>query len=126
MTKPIPQRVTLKTNRRALIPKNISALGNFLSMVLFVAPLLSIGAQSTNGTSASATDDHSSSISIHQEIEFTVIPQRLYEALLDSKQFSGFSGRKAQIQRESGGEFSLFDGHIVGRNIELVPNQRIV
>ena len=137
MTKPIPHRVTLKTNRRALIPKNKSALGNFLrkmvgwhvllmSMVLSVAPLLSIGSESTNGTSASSTDDHSSSISIHQEIEFTVIPQRLYEALLDSKQFSGFSGRKAQIQRESGGEFSLFDGHIVGRNIELVPNQRIV
>jgi len=95
-------------------------------MVLSVTTLLSIGSEKANETSASSADDHASSISIHQEIEFTVIPQRLYEALLDSKQFSGFSGRKARIQRESGGEFSLFDGHIVGRNIELVPNKRIV
>jgi len=25
-----------------------------------------------------------------------------------------------------GGAFSLFDGHIIGRNVELVPNKRIV
>src|SRR6476660_3935306 len=66
------------------------------------------------------------SITIHQEIEFNASPQQLYEALLDSKQFTEFSGRSAEINREVGGAFSLFKGHIIGRNLELVPNQRIV
>ena len=30
------------------------------------------------------------------------------------------------ISREAGGAFSAFDGYITGRNVELVPNQRIV
>jgi len=66
------------------------------------------------------------SITIHQELDFQVEPQRLYEALLDSKQFSAFSGRPAEIVPTVGGAFSLFGGHIVGRNVELVPNRRIV
>src|SRR6266550_3512532 len=66
------------------------------------------------------------SITIHQEIEFNASLQQLYEALLDTKQFTEFSGRPAEINREVGGAFSLFKGHIVGRNVELVPNQRIV
>src|SRR5215471_11999537 len=66
------------------------------------------------------------SITIHQEIEFNASPQQLYEALLDSKQFTEFSGRPAEINREVGGAFSLFKGHIIGRILELVPNERIV
>jgi len=66
------------------------------------------------------------SITIHQEIDLNASPQKVYEALLDSKQFTDFSGRSAQINREVGGAFSVFQGHIVGRNVELVPNQRIV
>jgi len=67
-----------------------------------------------------------SSISIHQEMDFKASPQRVYEALLDSKQFSAFSGAPAEIHAEAGGAFSLFNGHIIGRNIELLPNRRIV
>jgi activator of HSP90 ATPase len=66
------------------------------------------------------------SITIHQEIDFNAGPQRLYEALLDANQFTAFSGRPAEINREVGGAFSLFGGHIIGRNVELLPNQRIV
>jgi activator of HSP90 ATPase len=32
----------------------------------------------------------------------------------------------AEIDREVGGAFSLFGGHIIGRNLELIPNKRIV
>ena len=63
---------------------------------------------------------------IHQEIDFTVSLQRIYQALIDPKQFASFSGRPATIDNKAGGMFSLFDGHITGRNIELVPNERIV
>jgi activator of HSP90 ATPase len=66
------------------------------------------------------------SIVIHQEIDLNASLQRVYEALLDSKQFTEFSGRAAEINRDVGGAFSLFNGHIIGRNLELVPNQRIV
>src|ERR1700757_2924829 len=65
------------------------------------------------------------SITIHQEIEFNATPQQLYEALLESRQFTEFSGTPAEINREVGGAFSLFKGHIVGRNLELVSNERI-
>jgi activator of HSP90 ATPase len=36
-------------------------------------------------------------------------------------------GKKTtEISRQVGGAFALFGGHITGRHIELVPNQRIV
>jgi activator of HSP90 ATPase len=63
---------------------------------------------------------------LHQEIDIKASPQRIYEALLDSKQFAAFTGMSAEIHREAGGAFSLFGGLIVGRNVELLPNQRIV
>ena len=64
---------------------------------------------------------------IHQEVNFKTSPQRIYEALLDAKQFSAFSGgASAEIQREAGGAFSCFGGMISGRNIEIVPNKRVV
>jgi activator of HSP90 ATPase len=73
-----------------------------------------------------AVEPASASISIHQEVDLKASPQRVYEALLDAKQFSAFSGLPAEIHREAGGDFSCFGGHIVGRNVDLVPNQRIV
>jgi activator of HSP90 ATPase len=64
---------------------------------------------------------------IHQEEDFKASPSRIYEALLDTRQFTALSGGlAASIQREAGGTFSLFDGHIVGRNLELESNRRIV
>ena len=63
---------------------------------------------------------------IHKDVDFKASPQQVYKALLDSKQFTAFSGAAAEIQGEAGGEFSCFDGFISGRNIELAPNRRIV
>jgi activator of HSP90 ATPase len=63
---------------------------------------------------------------IHKEVDFKASPQQVYEALLDAKQFSAFSGAAAEIQREAGGAFSCFDGFISGRNIELAAHRRIV
>jgi activator of HSP90 ATPase len=64
--------------------------------------------------------------SLHQEIDLKANPTRVYEALLDSKQFAAFTGMPAEINREAGGAFTTFGGLIAGRNIELVTNQRIV
>src|ERR1700685_3600940 len=41
-------------------------------------------------------------------------------------QFAAFSGMPAEIDPKEGGAFSMFGGMIVGRNVELIPNQRVV
>jgi activator of HSP90 ATPase len=73
-----------------------------------------------------STPAHQSLTAIHYEIEFHPSPQRLYETILDQKQFAAFSGAPATIDPTPGGTFSLFGGQIEGRNIELVPSLRIV
>ena len=71
--------------------------------------------------------------SIHQEVVFQAGRQRVYEALTDAKQFTkvtsfsqGMIAAPAEISHEAGGAFACFGGHIVGRQVELVPNERIV
>jgi activator of HSP90 ATPase len=63
---------------------------------------------------------------IHQEIDFQAPAARIYEVLLDAKQFSACTKDTAEIQPRAGEAFKLFGGRIEGRNIELIPNQRIV
>jgi len=77
--------------------------------------------------------------SIHQEPVFKASRKLVYEALTDTKQFdkviqlsgvmkslhAGFT-KPTEISREVGGAFALFGGYITGRQIELVPNERIV
>ena len=77
--------------------------------------------------------------SIHQETIFQASRKRVYEGLTDTKQFEKVvqlsaamkggmppGAGPAEISREAGGAFSLFGGYITGRQIELVPNERIV
>jgi activator of HSP90 ATPase len=75
---------------------------------------------------APGTEANKSRTSLHQEIDYKAAPQRIYEALLSSKDFSAFSGAAAEIDPKVGGAFSMFGGLVVGRNVELLPNQRIV
>ena len=76
---------------------------------------------------------------IHQEVLFKSPRKRVYEALTDATQFEKVAqlseamksgmvppGKPAEISREAGGAFALFGGYISGRQIELVPNERIV
>ena len=83
--------------------------------------------------SAAAQEISHTAESIHQEVVFQASPQRVYHALTDPKQFTkvtSFSpvmkAPPAEISGEVGGAFTCFGGHIVGRQVELVPNQRIV
>ena len=77
--------------------------------------------------------------SIHMENVFAASRKRVYDALTDAKQFNEIvklsaamkSGMikdvsPAEIGRESGGAFKLFGGFIIGRQLELLPNERIV
>lgn len=77
--------------------------------------------------------------SIHQTPVFKAGRKRVYQALLDASQFHqvtqlGAAARSdmeagshpTEIGRGPGDAFTLFGGHIVGRHIELVPDERIV
>jgi len=63
---------------------------------------------------------------IHFEIAFAAPAARIYQVLLDAKQFSACTKLPAVMDSRPGGTFKLFDGQIEGRNIELVPDKRIV
>jgi len=64
---------------------------------------------------------------IHQEVTLKASRKRVYEALTEADQFRKVTGgAAAEISHEVGGAFTLFDGHISGRHIELVPSARIV
>jgi len=78
------------------------------------------------GSASAQAQTHKPGDPIHQEIDFKTTPARLYEALLDSKQFSAFSKDTAEVVPQAGAAFKLFGGRIEGRNVELIPNQRIV
>jgi len=63
---------------------------------------------------------------LREEADFAAPPHRVYEALLDEKQFASFTGAPAKINRTEGGALSLFGGAILARNVELVADKRIV
>ena len=98
-------------------------LATIAATVLLASPCLVLAGNTNDVASA---PDSSKSIKIHQEVDFSTGAKELYAALLDSSKFTAFSGRPAEIKGEVGGACSLFGGHIVARNLELIPNQRIV
>jgi activator of HSP90 ATPase len=107
-------------NRRQAIAGIAIALGS-----------LAIGSRATAATQDSMPEtptakENQARTSIHQEVPLKAGPQRIYEALLDSGQFTAITGRPAEIDPHEGGAFALFGGIISGRSVELVPNQRIV
>ena len=94
---------------------------------------------SANAWAASSDELSHNAESIHQELVFKASPGRVYDALTITAQFDKVSKLSAAMQsgmapatkptmisRIAGGPFSLFGGYVTGRNIELVPDKRIV
>jgi uncharacterized protein YndB with AHSA1/START domain len=63
---------------------------------------------------------------IRQEVTFTAPPAKVYRALMDSAEHARFTGAPAEISSDAGGAFSCYGGRVLGRNVEIVPNTRIV
>ena len=63
---------------------------------------------------------------IEQEIVIKTTPHEIYEAFMDSKIHSKFTEGKAKISREIGGSYSVFEGDLTGKNVELIPDKKIV
>jgi activator of HSP90 ATPase len=111
-----PRIASTALTRRNLISGAAFALVGIRPTNLFAASHQAAPSSSPNTTRTS----------LHQEIDLKATPARIYSVLLDSKQFAAFSHEPADIHGEPGGAFSMFGTRILGRNVELVPNQRIV
>ncbi|MFM9945549.1 MAG: SRPBCC domain-containing protein [Bacteroidia bacterium] len=53
-------------------------------------------------------------------------PDEVYAALTNPISLQLITGEKAKMSTESGSEFSLWDGSIVGKNLEFEENKKIV
>jgi activator of HSP90 ATPase len=109
------------TTRRQMIAGIAITLGGLIARRVVWGQTQAPGMREKPSSAASQTRT-----SLHQEIDIKASPQRIYETLLDAKQFAAFSGTPAEIDAKEGGAFTMFGGQIAGRNVELVPNQRIV
>jgi activator of HSP90 ATPase len=63
---------------------------------------------------------------IEQTVFFEAAPEEVYDALLDPKKHSAFTGSPATTSARRGATFSAWDGYITGKNLELVKGKKIV
>ncbi len=63
---------------------------------------------------------------ITQTVLFQASPEDVFEALMDEKKHSKFTGSPAKISRKVGGSFSVFGDYATGKNLELVQGKKIV
>ncbi|MCW4054283.1 MAG: SRPBCC domain-containing protein [Candidatus Bathyarchaeota archaeon] len=54
------------------------------------------------------------------------MPNEVYNALLDPRKHSAFTGSKATGKAEVGAEFTAWNGYISGKNLELEKGMQIV
>lgn len=63
---------------------------------------------------------------IRHVVWFDAKPNAIYQALMNSKKHSKFTGAPAKINAKVGGHFSAWGPHLSGINVELTKNKRIV
>ena len=64
--------------------------------------------------------------SIEQEIKIKGTPHEIYEVFMDTKKHSKLTESKAKVSRKIGGSFSIFEGALSGKNVELIQDKKIV
>ena len=63
---------------------------------------------------------------IEQTVFFKASPEVVYDALLDPRKHSEFTGSPATTSKRKGAAFTAWEGYITGKNIELVKAKKIV
>ena len=53
-------------------------------------------------------------------------PEDVYMALTNPNTIQLWSGEEAEMSTEAGSEFSLWDGSIVGKNLEFIDGKKVV
>jgi len=59
-------------------------------------------------------------------VTLPVSPKKIYDAWLNSKAHSAFTGGKASASSKVKGKFTAWDGYITGKNLELKAGKKIV
>ena len=65
-------------------------------------------------------------LAIRETITIDARPHEVYEMLMDEKKHALFTRGDACISRDVGGTFSTNNGYSSGRNLELIPDSKIV
>ena len=63
---------------------------------------------------------------IKQKIFITASSEEVYNAFVDVKIHSAFTGAKATGTAKEGSEFTAWDGYITGKHLKLVKGKKIV
>ena len=63
---------------------------------------------------------------VKQKVIISASPQEVYDAYIDPKKRSEFTGYKATGKPVVGGKFTGIDGHIYGKLLELEDGKRVV
>jgi len=63
---------------------------------------------------------------IKQKVVIPASPKEVYEAYVDPKKHSKFTGSKATGKAVVGGKFTAWDGYIFGKYLELDDGKRVV
>lgn len=109
-------------------------------MMMGVGVALGSVAMTTGGVWAAEDGISRIAESIHQEPVFKARKKRVYEVLTNAKEFdkvvrlsgamdsikSLLEKNPTEVSGEAGAAFSLFGGYVTGRNIQMLPEERIV
>jgi uncharacterized protein YndB with AHSA1/START domain len=63
---------------------------------------------------------------ITQRVIIPALPEEVYDAFIDPKKHTEFTGAEATCDPKVGGEFTAWDDYITGKNLELEKGKRIV
>ena len=63
---------------------------------------------------------------ITQKVIIPASPEEVYDTFIDPKKHTAFTGAEAICDPRIGGEFTAWDGYITGKNLELLPDKKIV
>lgn len=63
---------------------------------------------------------------IKQTVFIPAKPVQVYDAYIDAKKHSDFTGGKATCNPKIGGDFTAWDGYIFGRKLELRKGKKIM
>jgi len=63
---------------------------------------------------------------IRDSVAIPATPDEVYDAYMDPKKHSKFTGSKATGDAKVGGKFTAWDGYISGKNLTLEKGKRIV
>jgi len=63
---------------------------------------------------------------IRQSVTFNAKAHDVFEALMDSKKHTKFTGEPAKISRKIGGKYTAYGDYMGGENLEIIPDKKIV